>query len=298
MSDDNSLDETTDDAAPGRRDYTELEVEAARRVLAEVFDLLEEYRHGIVLVGGWVPFFAIPDPPIPHEGTKDVDLVLDGAALLEDGDETIEEILTKALYQQDRKSPFRWYRGVSIEGQSVQVVVDFLAPEKAGSPDGRPQRIQDIYASTMRGSEAAFLQPRQVTLDTFKPDGSPVHTSFQMVSVPQFLAMKGLALHNRDELARRNNERIGDARKDAYDIYFIIRNYPDGLQVLAEMIRPLLNEPIMREGLQKIADKWHSPRDRGPTLVALREDDEEERRRLQRDVYEQVHALLEGLGLA
>ena len=151
----------------------------------------------------------------------------------------------------------------------------------------------------MRGCEAAFLDTREVSLDTLKPDGSRIHTTFQMASVPQFLAMKGLALHNRDESAQqtRSENRLADARKDAYDIYFMVRNYPGGLAALSGIIRPCLAEPPMREGLQKIAAKWQSVRDRGPELVALRKDDANERRRLQRDVYEQVVALLRSLDL-
>ena len=54
-----------------------------------------------------MPFFAIPNPPEPHDGTKDVDLVLDSAAFSWDCDETMCEILEKACYQQDMRDRFR-----------------------------------------------------------------------------------------------------------------------------------------------------------------------------------------------
>jgi len=201
-----------------RRDYSELEVEAARLVLAELLDLLEEYRDGIVLIGGWVPYFAIEAPETPHEGTKDVDLALNPNVLRYDGDDTIENILMMALYQQDREKPFRWHKSMDVDGEPVSVMVDFVTGETPGFPNGRPQRIQDISVSTLAGCEAAFLDPIEVPVPPLI-DGRVIKRSFLMASLPQFLVMKGLAFHNRDGLSLNDPKFGADARKDAYDIY-------------------------------------------------------------------------------
>ena len=43
-----------------RRDYPKETVEAAFSVLLEVMNTLGEYRHGIALIGGWVPELLFP----------------------------------------------------------------------------------------------------------------------------------------------------------------------------------------------------------------------------------------------
>ena len=42
-----------------RRDYTAEAVEAAKRVLIELVHRLGEYRNGVVVVGGWVPYLLL-----------------------------------------------------------------------------------------------------------------------------------------------------------------------------------------------------------------------------------------------
>jgi hypothetical protein len=46
-------------------------------------------------------------------------------------------------------------------------------------------------------------------------------------------------------------------QKDAYDIYYCIRNYPDGPETLAEECRPLLDHAkAVQQGYKFIADKF------------------------------------------
>ncbi len=94
-----------------------------------------------------------------------------------------------------------------------------------------------------------------------------------------------------------------DARikeKDAWDIYYCVLNYPGGLNALAGEFKPYLHHGLVREGLQKIAAKFSSEKDFGPTSVAEFEgiDAPEERERIQRDAYERVNALLQKLEIS
>jgi len=57
-----------------------------------------------------------------------------------------------------------------------------------------------------------------------------------------------------------------------------------------------LKEPLLKDSFAKIAAKWGSVNAKGPTLVAAREPDEDERKRVQRDAFEQIAALLRTLG--
>lgn len=73
-----------------------------------------------------------------------------------------------------------------------------------------------------------------------------------------------------------------------------IRNYPGGIEQLAEEFRPLLKNKLAQEALVNIGEKFASPEHVGPKHVADFEEitDAEERALLQRDAYERVNTLL------
>ena len=87
--------------------------------------------------------------------------------------------------------------------------------------------------------------------------------------------------------------------KDAWDVYFTLINYPGGLDALAEEIRPHLDNGLVKEGLQKIAEKFASPEQVGPKFVADFDDisDPDARAVRTRDAYERVAYLLGTLGV-
>ena len=268
----------------GRRDYSADEVIAARIVLTELAHIFREYWDGIVVVGGWVPYFTIPQERAAHEGTKDVDLALDAAKLRGIGYETMEDILMRELYQQDGKKPFRWERTVRVENRPVKVVIDFLAGEGNGvAHNGEIQDIQEIRASTMHGCDVAFLNPIPMTFQGQPPSGVQEEVTVNVASIETFLVMKALALHNR---------RGDDGRKDAYDIYYCIKNYPGGLQNLAARFQSHLEHSLIQEGLTKLTAEFASTDAIGPNFIAERGEDTDEREELRRDAYEQVNALL------
>jgi hypothetical protein len=68
-----------------KRDYDAMQVEAARSVMLELVLLLGEYRDDIVVVGGWVPAFLIPQDKARHIGSMDVDLALNHVTLRDPG---------------------------------------------------------------------------------------------------------------------------------------------------------------------------------------------------------------------
>lgn len=56
-------------------------------------------------------------------------------------------------------------------------------------------------------------------------------------------------------------------QKDAYDIYYCVRNYPDGVEALAKVCRPLLDHASGAEGYGFIAEKFDTVEGYGPTCV-------------------------------
>lgn len=97
------------------------------------------------------------------------------------------------------------------------------------------------------------------------------------------------------------NQKIlpGWKKKDAWDIYSCLKNYPGGLDTLAESFQEFLSQGLVQEGLEKISEKFVSEEHVGPKFVADFEEisDVEERAFLQRDAFEKVHYLLVKLGV-
>ncbi len=129
-----------------------------------------------------------------------------------------------------------------------------------------------------------------VAIEGDMPDGGRNFVRIAVASVPALLAMKGYAIANRLK------------RKDAYDIYYSIRNFPDGIDALVKATRPLLDVQSARQGYCLISDKFRNIEDFGPTSVRrfvegshLLGDRTAEQ--WQQDAFGQVDAWLRGLGV-
>lgn len=270
------------------RDYSADLAEAARSVLLELVRLLGDYRDDIVVVGGWVPQLILPQTPKQHIGSIDVDLALNHRNLQEAGYSTIQALLLGRGYEQDPRQPFIFHRTVTVRGKPIKVEVDFLAGEYEGTgPKHRTQPVHVGRARKARGCDLAFDLFVETEISGVLPDGGRDQAPVRVSSVVSFLAMKGMALHDRLK------------EKDAWDIYFCLTNYPGGMDALAHEIEPHVGHRLVREGLLKIAEKFSSPDHVGPQFVADFEEvqDAEDRAILLRDAFEKVDYLLHLLGL-
>jgi len=265
-----------------RKDYTAKMVKAAQSVLIELMHLLGEYRDHIVIIGGWVPEFLIPKRSVSYVGSLDVDLALDHRKISSEGYKSIQELLFSRGYEQGSQ-PFIFYRKVLIEGREAKVQIDLLSGEYEGTGKGhRHQKIQEIHVRKARGCDIAFDNPVHLTIEGELPEGGKSLVEVQVASIVTFLVMKGMAL----------NDRLKE--KDAWDIYYCVRNYPKGLDALIEEFKPYSRNSLVREGLEKIAKHFASEQHIGPKFVADFEEvtDIEEREFLQRDAYERINYLL------
>ena len=149
------------------------------------------------------------------------------------------------------------------------------------------QTIQGVDALKIRGGELAFEGAAKQIIEGELPDGTKTSVPVYVASTVPFLILKSLALFDRR------------SRKDAYDIYHRLKNYPEGLDDLAREFQAFLHHDLVKEGLQRLDMCFSSVNSEGPRFVAdfMETVDVEERRRLQRDSYEHVNYLLEELGL-
>ncbi|TAK14588.1 MAG: hypothetical protein EPO32_01495 [Anaerolineae bacterium] len=266
-----------------KKTYPANEIDAAKSVLIELTHMLGEYRDSIVLVGGWVPEILLTDSAEPHIGSIDVDLALDHRKISEPGYKSILQLLQENGYEQSGDQPFTFLRTVPQSGaNSIVVQVDFLSGEDGGTGRGRrTQRVQELQPRKARGCDLAFEHNVLVSLAGRLPSGARDRVETRVASIPVFITMKGFALKNRLK------------EKDAWDIYFCLRNYPGGISDLAIEFKLLLEIALVQEALSHIAEAFVALDSIGPIFVADFEGVAgEERELLIRDSYERVNELL------
>jgi hypothetical protein len=268
-----------------RIDYTAELVEAARSVLLEIMRVLGEYQDDIVIVGGWVPELLFPQADEAHIGSIDVDLALNHRKLDEVGYRTILELLLAKGYIQGEQ-PFIFYRTVNVGDHEIEVEIDFLAGEYEGTGKSRrTQRVQDMRPRKARGMDLVFDFPEKVVIHGRLPGGGEDSTAIQVASIPAFLVTKALAMKSRLK------------EKDAWDIYYCVRNYPGGIDALIKEFHPYLNHGLVEEAIGILSEKFSSPEAVGPVHVIAFEDiiDADEQALIQRDAYERLQHLITNL---
>ena len=270
-----------------RSEYEPDAIQAAKRVLLEIASVFEDDLDHIVFVGGTACSLLFSQDTEPHEGTIDVDMAIDPAALSDYTDDTLEEKLIYANYQQVEGKKFRWDRRVRIDGRVISVMVEFLSGEYDGARRYSEARaVQGIYASVLRGMDIAFIDPRDITISGLLPNGVMHEAAIKVCSPASLLAMKGISIH----------ERIKGADKDAVDIDYILRRYPDGLETLSRVFRSdaYVLDSLVQEGIRGIAKAFETLESIGPASVASidRYTDAEERAIIQQSAFQRAQRFL------
>jgi len=270
-----------------KSDYGQPDVQACFSVLVEIITILGEFRDNIVLVGGNVPPLLIPDAKERHPGSLDVDIALDFKNISSTAYKTIVKTLKSRGYYQSDKQPFIFYRDIDMEnGKRNTIQIDLLAGEYGGTgKNHRHQKVQDTLARKTRGCDLVFDAPLKVKLKGTLPNGATNEVIIKIPSVGPFLVTKGMALWDRLK------------EKDAFDIFFCCRYFPNGIEALAEAIKPIIGNKLAEEGLGKIKAKFNKINSVGPIGVAdfMEPKDREERDRIQREAFELVNKLMEQL---
>ena len=274
-------------------EYHDRTMAAVKSVLIEIFQLLGSFSGKFAVVGGAVPWLLLSEADMPHIGTVDVDLGLDAAALGDGEYAQLVQVLQEHGYdQRDNLRRFQLARTVPTvdEGADIDIVVDFLMPRDARIAKNSPPLVSEFAVQRAYGVELALHSPQMIALEGTMPDGRRNRVWVAVASIPALLAMKGHAIHGRLK------------NKDAYDIYYAVRNFPEGIDGLVAATRPLLETPSARTGYSLILEKFRDVDDYGPVTVrrfvegsdALGDRTADQ---WQQDAFGQVDAWLRGIGL-
>ncbi len=239
-------------------DYDDRTTAAVKSVLIEIGQILGSFKGKFAVIGGAVPWLLLNNEEMPHVGSLDVDLGLDAEALGDGQYATLVEALREQGYEQrEELRRFQLVRQVPTKdgGAPIDIIVDFLMPRDAEIIKNNPPLVDNFAVQRADGADLAMRFYQMVVIDGPMPAGGTNRVELAVCSIPALLAMKGHALEGRYK------------QKDAYDIYYCIRNYPDGIGALAEACRPLLDHASGERGYRYIAGKFDTVDGYGPTCV-------------------------------
>ena len=136
--------------------YSEVITNHAGKVLASLWGALENYRHGMVLIGGLVPRFICSgnmNTTLLRPVTLDVDL---GISVAVDGDMSPIDWKLRALgYREDQKEGGRFI--ADIDG--IRIPIDFLTEHVHPTSS---IEIAGIRASNLLGVKRAIESSRKI----------------------------------------------------------------------------------------------------------------------------------------
>ncbi|WP_269538031.1 hypothetical protein [Cerasicoccus fimbriatus] len=222
-------------------------------------DLMEE----IVVVGGLVPSLLIDQANLPHDtdphaGTMDLDLGLAFALVNEERYTEVVERLASAGFEPDtnregNKTQQRWRIRVP------RITVDFLIDPRSDDPKqaGKLFHLSEDWAAIIApGLHLAFRNFKTITLDEKTIFGERARRDIRVCGAGAFTILKALAFHYRGE------------NKDAYDLFYLLRNYGSSPNDVAMEIQSLLDDPITGQALSFLKDDFTSIDSIGPMRTA------------------------------
>lgn len=228
-------------------------------VATKLGDLMDE----LVVIGGLVPSLLIKQDELPkgadaHVGTMDLDVGLT-LALLEEGRYiTLTERLRRAGFVQDINDEGNPTRQRWIIDGLEKVTVDFLIqPSLPGDKGGKLRDIKpDFAAVIVPGLHLAFQDREYVTLEGNTIVGEQARRGVWVSGPGAYVVLKTMAFRLRGE------------NKDAYDLYYLIRNYGSGVADVASRLKPLLGDPSTQMALEYLREDFGDHDGIGPRRVA------------------------------
>lgn len=205
------------------QDYRPEHTQVCEAALLTVWEILDDYRADLVIIGGLVPRYICKPPPGElTANTLDVDL---GLAIAVRGT-AHNRIATRLDDQGFKTKPRELPAGVLPMAKfyrqfgSLELCIEFLA--ERGLPSGSSVLVLDnMYVPTITGIGRAFDLKRTVTIAGMSLQGVASTQEVAICEIGPFLCLK-LQIFAEDSLAR--------AGKDAFDIIHSVIHYDGGAE--------------------------------------------------------------------
>lgn len=227
-------------------------------IATKLGDLMGE----LVVVGGLVPALLIDQENLPngasaHPGTFDLDLGISFGLVGQKRYQAVTERLSRAGFEPDvneqgNRTRQRWRIG------DPAVTVDFLIePENAKAQAGQTFSLTSEWAAVIApGLHLAFQQNQLISVAGKTITEANASRDIRVCGAGAYVVLKALAFHNRTE------------NKDAYDLYYVVRNYGRGASDVAQQVCSLLPDETAEEALAHLQSDFKSSNAVGPRAVA------------------------------
>lgn len=244
-------------------DYSKAQIQLVKETCLYIATVLGDYMEQVVIVGGLVPSILIDQKNLSegadsHVGTMDLDLGLALAIFDEKRYQAITDRLRAAKFspevnEQGNLTRQRW----KIEDVG-KVTIDFLVPPASDADQGGLIKdIENDFAAVITpGLELAFKDKIKITLDGNTIFGEKAKRDVYFFGPGAFVVLKALAFRKRGE------------NKDAYDLYYHIRNFGSGVGDIAAALKPLLNEKETKEAIKILKEDFTDNDSVGAVRVA------------------------------
>lgn len=274
-------------------DYPEEIVTLSKSAMLELWRSLHRYNKGMVLIGGWVPYFLLEkyggkSYGHDHIGSIDIDIALNESKISEEEYANIEKLVKTLGYRNKIDSngdpiPFVFLKDFPTSNTSVTIEVDFVG-SYYGNKGHRHQRISGLLARKCHGVDIVFKNYIEETINGQFPKGGQTKETIRIANLIASLTMKGIVLGERYK------------EKDAYDIYYLVTHYKNGPVDVANEINTHQKNDLINESIETIKKDFESRESSGPAWVAsfLKEDGDEKERRLT-DVYMNINEFLKNI---
>ena len=215
-------------------DYDDHATQACERVLVSLLRGLGPWKHCVYLVGGLTPRYLVPEPPRgvrPHAGTRDLDLVIDLALLVEvEAYRTLERNfrdlgMRRATSEDGSRPSWRWERRADA---NTLVVVELLSDDPGGVvrraaalPDQKRVSAMHIPHVSIVREHHGVVEVQAELLD----DRGIVRERVRHADIVSFVCLKAFAFDDRHQ------------DKDAYDLLYCIENVSGGVAAAAQAFR-------------------------------------------------------------
>ena len=244
-------------------DYSKEQIQLVKATCLYIATILGDYMEQAVIVGGLVPSILIdqenlPDGADSHVGTMDLDLGLTLAIFDEKRYQAITERLRAAKFSPDVNEQGNLTRQRWKIEKAGKVTIDFLVPPV--SDDDQGGQIKDIekdFAAVITpGLELAFKDKIKITLDGNTIFGENAKRDVYFCGPGAFVVLKALSFRNRGE------------NKDAYDLFYHIRNYGSGVEDIVKALKPLLHEKEAKAAIKILNEDFTGYNSVGAVRVA------------------------------
>ncbi len=244
--------------------YTTEDTVRVRRTCLHLATVLGDFINEIVIIGGLVPTLLIPEEEIPegvdgYSGTKDLDIGLSLAVFEEKRYEAIAERLRGAGFTQHRNERGNPTHQTWHMTEGAGATFDFLiAPSAKSDSPGKLKHLEHDFAAVITpGLPLAFRDYEKIRLSGSSLYGEQVEREVLVAGPGAFIVLKALALATRAKF------------KDAYDLAFILENYPQGTSEIARRFLPLLDTDEAVRAIEILDADFTDPAHLGPVRTAM-----------------------------